>query len=205
MKCFKITGVGVFTKIFAIFVLLYSSRAFSITVPDASTMLMNLKDQIPSLISLVTALAYVMGFFFTYKGLIELKKFGEQRTMMGGEHHLSGPLIYLFVGAMLIYLPSSVYTGLHTIWGVNYTPYAYDTQSGDAFSIMQDTVFLIVQLVGVISFIRGLVLLTHIGGGHGGQPGTFGRALAHIIAGILCINLHAFVMMISTTLGISWD
>lgn len=169
-------------------------------------MLQNLKEQVPSLISLVTALAYVMGFFFTYKGLVELKKFGEQRTMMGGEHHLTGPLIYLFVGAMLIYLPSSVYTGLYTIWGEGYTPYAYDTESGDAFSIMQDTVYLIVQLVGVISFMRGLVLLTHMGSGQGGgQPGTFGRALAHIIAGILCINLNAFVTMLSATLGISWN
>jgi len=180
-------------------------QAFAaITVPDAATMLENIKGQIPTLILMVTAISYVMGFFFVIKGIMELKKFGEQRSMMSGEHHMTGPLVYLFVGALLIYLPTSIHTGMLTLFA-SPSPLAWDTSTGDAFASIKDAVFLIVQLVGVISFIRGLVILTHIGGGHGGQPGNFGKALAHIIAGILCINLNGFLQVIAGTLGITWS
>lgn len=182
---------------------LVANQAWAISVPDASTMLQNLSTQVPNLMRLVTALSFVMGFFFVYKGLFEFKKFGEQRGMMGGEHHIAGPLIYLFVGTMLIYLPETVRVGLNTFWN-SPNPYAYETSAVDAWSSLTNAVYLIVELVGVISFIRGLVMLTHLGGQGGQQPGTFGRALAHIIAGVLCINLYGFVQIISGTLGIGW-
>jgi len=192
--------------IFTLSVLLISTPAFSFSTVDAGTMLQQLIDQVPAIMRLVTALAYVMGFFFVYKGLMEFKKFGEQRTQMSGEHHIMGPLTLLFVGAMLIYLPSTVWVGVNTFWADKPNIYAYDVSSGgDAWSSMTEAVYLLVQLIGTISFIRGLVMLTHIGGQHGGgQPGTFGKALAHIIAGILCINLYGFIQMISATLGIQW-
>lgn len=179
--------------------------AVGLSVPDASTMLQNLSNQVPTLLRLVTALSFVMGFFFVYKGLVEFKKFGEQRSMMSGEHHIAGPLIFLFVGTMLIYLPETVRVGLNTFWNAP-NPYAYQTTTTDAWSSLTNAVYLVVELVGVISFIRGLVILSHMGGQHGGgQPGTFGRAMAHIIAGVLCINLYGFVQTISTTLGIQWQ
>ncbi|MDX1900923.1 MAG: hypothetical protein SFW66_02835 [Gammaproteobacteria bacterium] len=170
-------------------------------VPDAATMLMNISKSVPTLMRFVTALAYLLGFYFVIKGLMMLKKFGEQRTMMSGEHHLAGPLILLFVGSLLIYLPASVQTSLHTLWSGSVNPYAWQTSSADAWSTMTKAIFLVVELIGTISFIRGLVLLTHLGG-QGGQPGTFAKAMAHIIAGVLCINLYGFLQMISTTLGI---
>jgi hypothetical protein len=57
-----------------------------------------------------------------------------------------------------------------------------------------------VQLVGVIAFIRGLVKLSHMGGGH---QGGIGSALTHIIGGIFCINMYDFVQLIMSTLGIT--
>lgn len=187
-----------------IFFFLFVSQArAAVTIPDAATMLSNFSVQVPALMRLVTGLAYVMGFYFVYKGLMELKKFGEQRTTMSGEHHLKGPLIYLFVGALLIYLPTSVHTGLSTLF-TSPVPIAYDTLTGDMWGSVRDAVFLLIQLVGTISFIRGLVLLTHLGGQGAGQPGTFGKAIAHIVAGILCINLYGFLEVISATLGLQW-
>jgi len=173
--------------------------------PNAETMLVHLTNSVPSLMRLVTAIAYVMGFFFIVKGLLELKKFGEQRTMMSGEHHFGGPLIYIFVGTMLIYLPTSVRTGLATFWSGSVNPYAWKTSATDAWSLLSNSIFLIVELIGVISFIRGLILLSHLGERSGAQ-GAFGKAMVHIIAGVLCINLYGFLDVISTTLGLgSWS
>ncbi len=184
---------------------LVSQAAFAVTftpsgTPNLQDMLTRFSQDIPKLMQMVTAIAYVMGFFFVVKGLFELRRFGESRTMMSGEHHLGGPLTYLFVGAMLIYLPSTVRVGLGTFFGQSANPLAWQSSS-DAASSVTDAVFLVIQLVGTISFIRGLVLLTQMGGG-GHHQGVFGRAIAHIIAGILCINLYAFLEVMSTSLGI---
>lgn len=178
--------------------------AFAATTPtvSVSTMIENIAKTVPDLMLFVTALAYVLGFFFILNGLLHLKKYGEARTMMsGGEGHLKAPLIYLAVGAALIYLPSSVQTGLGTFWE-NPSPYAYDTGQNDPWSELYNACFLIVQLVGTIAFIRGLVILSHLGGQS--QPGVLGKGIAHIVGGILCIDLYDFLQAIFTTLGISW-
>ena len=46
----------------------------------------------------------------------------------------------------------------------------------------------LVQVMGVIAFIRGWVLLGHAGE-QNAQQGMFGKGLTHIIGGILAINI----------------
>ncbi|MEO8401544.1 MAG: hypothetical protein ABI597_07085 [Gammaproteobacteria bacterium] len=197
---FKALGIAILTSCFL------TSSAFALSfslnsTPDLSAMLISLSEAIPDLMRLVTALAYVMGFFFIIKGVMELKHFGESRSMMSQEHSIMKPLSFLGVGAMLLYLPASVQTGLSTFW-TDATPYAYVSQATDTWSELTNAVFMMVQLIGTIAFIRGLIILTHVGGGHGGQPGTFAKALAYIISGILCINLYQFLQAVLTTLNI---
>jgi intracellular multiplication protein IcmC len=112
---------------------------------------------------------------------------------------MKAPIIFLVVGAMLMYLPSAVQVGMSTFW-TEPNPYGY-LQEQDQWSQFYNTCYLVVQFFGVIAFIRGLVILTHLGG-HGGQQGSFGRGMTHIIGGILCINIYQFVHVIMITLGI---
>lgn len=182
------------------FSVFYSAIVFAQVVPDAGTMIENLAKALPNLMRLVTALAYVMGFFFVVKGIMELKHHGEARSMMSREHSLARPLIYIGVGAALIYLPSSVQTGLSTFW-TDPNPYAYVTQATDPWSELMNACFMIFQLLGVIAFIRGLIILTRVGG-HQGQPGTLGRAVTHIIGGILLINMYQFIQVVTNTLAL---
>ena len=166
---------------------------------SAVDMLINFASNIPNLMRLVTAIAYVLGLYFVFHGILALKHYGEQRTMMSGQPHLKGPMIFITVGAILLYLPSSIQVGMSTFW-TEPNPYGYLEQQ-DQWSQFLKNCFMVVQLFGVIAFIRGLVILTHLGG-HGGQPGTFGRGITHIIGGILCINIYQFVQVIMVTLGI---
>lgn len=153
------------------------------TSADLSTMLVNLSEDIPSLMRLVTAFAFVAGIALVFRGVLELKHFGEMRNMMSHEHNFMKPLSYLFVGTLLLYLPTTVQTGLSTFWS-NPMPYAYISEASDSWTDLTNAVFMVVQLIGTIAFIRGLLMLTHVSG-HGGQPGTFAKALAYIISGIL--------------------
>lgn len=164
------------------------------------TIIENIAEAVPSLMFFTTALSYVLGFWSVYSGLLQLKKAAEGRTMMSGDAKMSGPLLYIFVGAALIYLPSSVQSGMSTFW-VNPNPYAYDTGGTDAWSIFVSACFNIIQLIGVIAFIRGLIILSHLGG-QGGHQATFGRAMAHIVGGIFLIDMYDFLVAVFTTFGL---
>lgn len=168
---------------------------------NAATFIANLGKTIPNLMQLVTAIAYVMGMFFVINGIFHLKKYGEQRSQASSEAHLKGPLIYLLVGAALLYLPSTVRVGLSTFW-TNPFPYGYENDQTGAWASLLKASFMIVQLIGTISFIRGLVMLTHLGGHGASQQGTLGKAIAHIVAGILCINLYDFLKTVFNTLAL---
>lgn len=188
-----------YTLIFAFFVMnLVARPAFAaLSVAD---MIVNIAATVPQLMLFTTALAYVLGFYFVAHGLLLLKKYAEQRTMMSGDAKMSAPLLYLFVGAALIYLPSAVQSGITTFW-LHPNPYGYDTGNKDQWAVFLGACFNIIQLVGVIAFIRGLVILAHMGG-QGGHQATFGRAAAHIVGGIFCIDIYDFVQAVFVTFGL---
>jgi len=167
---------------------------------SASTMLENLFTQIPALMQLVTAVAYVMGMYFIFYGIGLLKQYGESRTMMSHQHTLKGPIIFIVIGTALLYLPSSVQIGLTTFWSTP-NPYGYLDQNSQWTSFIQ-ACFTIIQLVGTIAFIRGLVIFTQLGGHGGHHPGAFAKGLTHVIGGILCINIYQFVQVIIQTFGL---
>lgn len=172
--------------------------------PDASSMLDNITKAIPNLMELVTAIAYVLGIYMVIRAVVELKHFGEGRSMMSAERHsFKTPAVYFLVGAALLYLPTTVRTGMSTFW-TDFNPYAYNVggASSDKWcSIVQD-MLIISQLVGTIALIRGLVLLTQTAG-HSAQPGTFAKAITFIIAGIFCIDMFDFINMMLSTMGMS--
>jgi len=167
---------------------------------DAQSMLERITEQVPSLMRLVTASAYVIGIYFVIFSLHKFREFGEQRTMMSSQHHLKEPLMYMAVGVFLIFLPSAVQTTLSTFWSEP-TPYAYLADT-DPYSQVWNNALIVVQLFGTIAFIRGLILLSHTG--HG-QQGGVGKAVTHIVGGIMCINIYQFIQMVFVTLGIEVD
>lgn len=175
-----------------------SGLVSSISLPSPLTMLANIQKTLPNLMRLVTAIAYVMGFVMVILGVVNLKHMGEMRTQMSHEHSLMKPLLLIVIGAMLIYLPSAVQTGLSTFWAEP-NPYGYITQS-DQWQQTINICYAIVQFIGVIAFIRGLILLSKVG--QGGHHDAFSKGLTHVIGGIFCINLYQFVQVVFTTLGV---
>jgi len=175
-----------------------SSISASLSSLSPQTILANIQSAVPKLTSLVTALAYVLGIFMVITGIMQLKHAGEMRTQMSHEHNLGKPLLIITIGALLIYLPSSVQVGMSTFWS-NPNPYGYITQS-DQWQQAINVCFAVIQFIGVVSFIRGLILLSHVGGG--GHQGAFSKGITHVIGGIFCINIYQFVQVIMATLGI---
>jgi intracellular multiplication protein IcmC len=170
-----------------------------VDLPSADTMIENLADSMPAIIAMLSAAAYIMGFFFILMGVYGLKQYGELRTMMSSSTSLSGPLITLAVGGGLIFLPTTVDVGMATIFGTASTsPISIPTDiTGD--EDLLNAVVAIVKVVGIVAFIRGMIMLNNVGG-QGAQPGTMGKALTHIVGGLLAINMWGFWEVIESTL-----
>ena len=194
-----LTTKAFFSSLFT-FSFFYAPMAHA-DVPDAATMLENLVANVPQFMQLVTATSYVMGMWLAYKGVLGLKAFGEQRSMMASHQELKGPLFSLGIGAALMYLPSSVQAGIATFWtGDN--PYGYIPDSGsDEFSTLYSDATMLMELIGTVAFIRGLLVLHGLGGQ--AQGATFGKGITYIIAGVMCINFNSFLATINGTLGIT--
>lgn len=171
-------------------------------IPDASTlniqqMIVNLAKTMPSLLRMFSAFAYILGLALVFKGVYKLKEYGEMRTAMSSQTNLWGAIITLTVGSLLIYFVSAYQIGLQTLFGYS-SPLAY-TEDSSSTDELVSAVVLIVQVVGVIAFIRGMVLLNGMGG-HGSQPGTLGKGMTFVIGGLLAINIYGTWEMIVNTL-----
>lgn len=190
-------------KLSCLIMLMYTApvhaATFNVNNLNAQTIIENISKQIPQLMQMITAIAYVVGMYMMIQGLIRMKHLGESRTMMSQEHSLKGPLVYFACGAMLLYLPSSVQVGMSTFW-TEPSPYGY-LQQEDQWQTFINSCFLIIQFIGTIAFIRGLVILSHTGE-RSGQPGQVSKGITHLIGGIFCINIYQFVQVIMVTFGL---
>lgn len=176
----------------------YSSGASAAKVPNLSDMLTHFATTVPNLIEMTTAAAYVLGMFFMVAAVMGMKHFGEMRTMMSQEHSITGPLVEFFVGAAMLYLPSTIQTGLSTFW-VAPNPYAYLSSPTDQYTTFINACYSIMQLIGIIAFIRGLIILKKLGAGR--TQDTLGKALAHLTGGVMCINMYTTLQMLEATVG----
>jgi len=174
------------------------------SVPDAASlniqqMIVNLSSVMPSLLAMFTAGAYVLGFILVLKGIYKLKEYGEMRTSMSSQTNLWAALITLFVGSMLVFFVSAYQIGLTTLFGDAWQDTLSYPEGTSSTDILVSSIVTIMQVIGVIAFIRGLLLLNSAGG-HNAQPGSIGKGLTFIVGGLLAINLYGTWEMLINTL-----
>jgi len=174
--------------------------------PNFATMMNALKSNAGPIIRFVIATAYVIGLWFIISSIMELKKMGESLHSQSQSSSFSGPIVKFIVGVLLIYLPTTIDVSVWTIWGhtamgeegVRYMQYA--PSGADPFGSIKGGAIAIVRVVGYVSFVRGLIMLSHTSQ-QGSQPGTFGKGFMHIVGGILAINVVETINIIKNTLG----
>jgi len=167
-----------------------------------SKMLVNIQDQLPDLWRFITGGTYLAGIFFAFRAIYLFKEYGEVRTMMATTTDLRKPLISMLVAVGLLYWPELYHSMMITIFDKPVL-YSYHINTAtENFNKMVNILGHIIQFVGFIAFIRGWILLSHVGQ-QGAQPGIVGKAMCHIAAGILALNIFATWDIISSTLGFS--
>jgi intracellular multiplication protein IcmC len=186
--------------LFAAFFLIFPLTTVYAAI-DINAMLSALKDNIDPVIRLATAVAYVLGIWFMISAILELKLIGQSQGMMSQKMGLGGPIMRFAIGAALVYFPSTVDVAVSTLWGSGESIVSYTAAADDPFKLAKEGVFSIIKAVGIVSFIRGFVILSHSTGQHGSQPGTVGKGIFHIIGGILAINIVTTIEVLKNSLG----
>lgn len=164
-------------------------------LPDILVANLNLIATIMQTLAILIGLALFVG------GMFQLKRYGEMRTMMSAQMSISGPLMMLFSGVAMLCSPLLMGTFLVSFWGpAGVTDLPYDGDTSSSWSQYIEPVLMMVRLVGVYAFMRGFVMASKTGSGHA-QPGTTGKVLIHIFAGILCVHIMGTIQLVESILG----
>lgn len=177
---------------------------------DLGTALENLTFAFEQLVNLVAAVSYVMGLYFIFRGIGMYKIFATQSFASAQKGEVAGPLVFLVVGAILMYFPSTLDSSLQTIFGgggmkdmssaEDMIGYSTLTSSGENWKEISSVLLKYMKLIGFIAFLRGWTILSKMGHS-GAQPGSVGKGIVHIIAGILLINIVDTVNILADTFG----
>lgn len=175
---------------------------------EQADVLMNLENSLGPVMELIRGTAYIMGCAFLFKAIYALKVYGEARTMTSSHTSIKEPLVYLLVGAIFIYLPTGIDVILATTFGANAEILAFAPINSKSSTIQ--TLFgvgspvgrpltMLIQVIGLIAFIRGWVLIARASG-QGQQPGGTGKGLMHVFGGIIALNIIKTLEIINATL-----
>ncbi len=167
-------------------------------IPTLTDMITNLASQMPALMRMLTAFCYVIGLFFMWSGVYGLKQYGDLRTMTSSNTDIRTPLIKLAIGVAFIYFPSTISTGMETLFATS-SPLAYSSSGDQTEAQIISAVIAVMKVVGVIAVMRGLFFLSKAGSQ--GQPGMVGKGVTHLIAGILAINIYGTWQVLENSLG----
>ena len=129
----------------------------------------------------------------------------------------AGPLVGFVIAGALIGLPdtwaafnSSIFddraeTSILAYRGVAFNQLTLGTNNfgvtvnaDDTFEAFVEVIVLIIQFIGWIAFVRGLLMIKRAAEGSG--QASYGTAVTHILGGILAANLIAFVDVIQQTM-----
>ena len=174
--------------------------------PHFDSTIINLSITFEGLKRLIVAISYVTGIALIARGLLMYRIFANQTYGSQQRGEIAGPLVFLIVGGILCYFPSSVDTTLLTVFGSTEielisNPIAYDQSASMAkWHTIKKIVISYMTLIGLIAFVRGWIILSKMGH-QGSQPGSVGKGVTHIIGGILLINCVKTATIIAQTFG----
>ncbi len=168
-------------------------------MPTAVSLLEAFQANFPGLTQLLTMMAYLIGMGAGVSAVL----MAQRRARFDGQATVVGIAIRAVLCATCLYLPTAVSTSQETLFG---SPTILSYSAGTAVSaqgkIALDTVIGFVQLVGLWAFLYGAVLLNRAHSRSVYDPGLGGKALAHLVGGVFCMNIVATLQAIAQSFGL---
>jgi len=164
----------------------------------------NIRDPIRLVISLVAILA---GLFFLISGLMKASKAGQDPKT----NSIQTILVHLGFGALLMTIGTNLDMMLASLFGG--TEKAYELNWGTVEGILGTkademerfkkaihAALQFVQIVGLIAFVRGWLILKKVMDASGGNA-SLTQGLTHILGGCLAVNIGQFLELMDKTFG----
>lgn len=174
---------------------------FMPVVAQAADIWENIQNVIPDMARLVVAISYVAGVFFIAWSIMRLKIYGQMTVFMMSQLSIGPTFTYMIVGLALLSFPTMLDIMSMTLFGYNYESgvLMYFEETPARWSHIINPLTALIQLFGFIAFLRGMIMLSKMGG-QGSPPGTVGKAATHIVGGIMAINIVGTITIIQDTL-----
>lgn len=155
---------------------------------DITSIINHLGGSIDPVTSAITALSFLIGFMMIWKAIKKMKTIADSRARYTGGGRVFIPVAYFLGGAALFFLPTMLSIAKNTVFGAG-SPLAYGSwieQLKEQYGNSSYVVTRMVQLAGLIWFVRGIVLLVY-----GSEPGVQhgSKGLAFVAAGVLAVNV----------------
>ena len=179
-----------------------SAPSYANTITDG---LINLQQSLFDIWEFLMGACYLFGIMLFTLGMLKLKKYGQMTVFMMAQADIVGPIMRMLVGTLLIYTPFGIKIVLSTIWGTGtelstLQGYGNAETQGSATEKLFWPVFTLVQVIGLVGFLRGTLLLTKTGEQSAG-PGNVPRALILIFGGVMAINIVGTINVVRATFG----
>ncbi|HSX19580.1 MAG TPA: hypothetical protein VLG38_00460 [Gammaproteobacteria bacterium] len=189
----------------------------SLSAQDLQDILVHATSLLNPALRLLLAVSFVTGVWFVVKALLKFKSFAQPLTQTAQPGDFSGPMTYMLVGAVLIYIPTSTnvlsatfFGSVPSMFGAGGAPnvkslgaasqllgYASVTLESQ-WATLIDTVVYYMQFIGFLAFIRGWILIAHT---QHGQHDQMTKGIVHVVGGILAINFLPLVNAVINTLS----
>lgn len=180
--------------------------SISCWIAAQADILTNIANNLAPVERLITGSAYLMGLAFAFKAISSLKHHGE-RASAQQQAGMKEPLVYILVAAVFIYFPTAMSILMKTTFGYS-SVLAYgslNTQNPTLNTLFGPSseagrsLSLIIQVIGLIAFIRGWILISR-SATHGQSPGGTSKGIMHIVGGILAMNIVGTLEVLNNTL-----
>ncbi|WP_151194473.1 hypothetical protein [Cysteiniphilum sp. JM-1] len=153
----------------------------------------NVVDALITFYPIITIIAVLIGVIFIIVGMVRLTKHGKQ----AGMRHYSPvtTICYLLAGTFLVSLNAFIDMLSKTVFGADKIPYnsnLFESIEHKTSEPMQ-MIYVVMIVVGVVSIIRGMMLMTRVGEQQHSEGMT--KVITHLIAGVFAINLQYVISM----------
>lgn len=172
-------------------------------LPQVDGILVNVAQQLPSITVLVHTAALFSGIILVAWAAM-IAKDAHRTNEHSGSYTRA---FYIFVaGIMLINAHQALGIWSETILGSSQPEIsilAYPATGNGASELSRRTLMAVlafVQFVGLLSFVRGWHILPQIGQR---QEATLGKALTHVVGGVLAVNVVTFAKITAWSLGLT--
>ena len=177
------------------------------TVVNATNIFQNLMQSYAGITNFLTGFMYLLGIGLTVSAVLKFKKFGHRTAFMHIEAGMLGPAIQFMIGVTFLYAPSLLEILNYTLFREgdisSVMTYTSENMTSDWQQVM-NPILGMVQIIGLIAFIRGFLILSksvHKDGGN--QPGQVSKGIVHICGGVLGINVVQTINVVNATFGLN--